>query len=231
MSKFKSLTERAQLLLKSKNVNPIQMKSYLVSACATKKSTGGQKMVDELFGDCTGIDAIFHHMEQYELWDFINHYLFEDIVAEFLEGCPAIQEHIKEYEVVLEENVMPMSLNDFIRTCQNMKILPQRIGETWQKYFIEWTLTITVAQMEIETRYIDNLRASLAIEFEVPRTLILLASVELTSTTLTIVWIVPNIFCDQIYAKAHAGLQWFQHLDLVMMKLGKNSCFEVKTVT
>ena len=206
------------------------MKTYFAKMSSIQSSSN-REMIDTLFRFCNKVDAIFNGVEYYGFWSYINYSLFYDMVAEFLESQPQpelslIKAERKAYEVMLEESVLSMCLE---HACQKMKLHLQRVDEKMEKYFTRWTLTVEAQNYKL--KFVDNLRYSLAVEFEVSTTFILLLNLELTNSVLTITWLIPNSFQMQVNsAKVQSCLPWFKNIGILTMKIGETLYYKVTTV-
>lgn len=228
MTKFNKLTEEARSMFKSKKVDPEDMKTYFATMGSIQNSSK-REMIDALFRYSNSVDAMFNAVEYYGLWNYINYSLFDDMVAEFLESQPQnslLKAERKAYEVMLEESVLSMCLE---HACQNMELPFQAVHANMEKYFTRWTFTVEVQNYKL--KFVDNLRHSLAVEFEVPTTLILLLNLELTNNVLTITWLVPNSFQTQVNsARIQSCLQWFENIGILTMKIGETLYYKVTTL-
>lgn len=227
-AKFRALAEQSQSIFNSEGIKQEDMKTYLANLCSTKTSPN-KEMIDSLFKYCNSTDTIFAAIEQYGLWSYMNYFLLEDIVAEFLENLPQytpIKAEIEAYAVMLQETILSIYLE---QACQQMKLPLLKNDERLEQYFTKWTLILRVQQNKHRLKDVDDFRRTLAIEFEVPRTMILLFNFELASDSLTTTWMVPKSFQEQLITKLQSCLQRFN--DLLIMKIGECNYYEVLTLT
>lgn len=225
-TKFEDLTRQVQVLFKSKEVSPTNMKEYLVRMSSIQSSSD-RTVTDVLLKNIDTVDGIFHSIEHFGLWNFINHSLFDDIVAAFLESQPEssqMKTEKKAYEMMLENNILSMCLVD---TCQKVRFPLQEVDAQMEDCFNRWTLILQGEYNERGMRFVDNLRHSLASAFEVPLLIILLLNLELTNSSLTITWLIPMCFQTQITTRIQACLQFLEHIGLHIMKIGEKICYEV----
>lgn len=228
-AKFKAITEQGQRILTSKEVKPAAMKTHLATIYSPKHSHSSE-MIDVLLKCRDTVDGIFVGIEQCGLCNYINYFLLDEVMAEFLEESEqqysVMKDKIKAYEVMLEESVLAISLE---HSCQRMKLPLQAIDTRMKQYFTQWILILELQQNELKLSFVDYLRYSLAIEFEVPRSIILLFNIELSEKSLTTIWRVPQSFQVQITTRARAQscLQWCKDIHLLTMKIGENICYQV----
>lgn len=222
---FQDLITQGRDIFKSKKVKPVDIKAHLIGMCSVQSSSN-KKVIDTLLKHNNTVDGIFDGIGYYGFWNYMNYVLFEDMVAELLQSQPddLLTESIKGYRAMFEKNVLSMCL---VNICQKVKFPLQKVDAKMEKYFTQWTLTLNVETNELEMRFVDNLRYSLAIEFEVPLPMILLFNLELANSSLEITWLIPESFQMQIATKIQSCLQLLKYTGVLIMKIGESVCYKV----
>lgn len=164
---------------------------------------------DNLFADDEDVDDIFRTLTQYGVWDFQNYLLLKAIITHFASESAHVFEVLSKYEVDLTQYQKKTVTLD-IRNLEDKEV---SVSGVFQVLNVE--LSRSAADMCLHQ--VTDLSKSFSNHFNLVPMALLLKKV--TKDPLTIMWLIPTIFCNKISDLISLNQEWLEEKNIVYMAL------------
>ena len=175
--KFSNLVTKSRKRLQSKEVNVEDVQTFIIIMYLASNSKDGSDMVITVLEYAESLGEIFRALTKYGLWDYLNYYLLQSIIEEFLSDDDELKDMMLQYQQDLTGYVLTLKIRTYLEATYNKhsiatsesgnleSILPQQKHELFERLSIIVDTNITEASLH----YVYNLWQLLSLQFELPQ--------------------------------------------------------------
>ena len=190
---FSKLVTKSCKILQSRGIDVEDVQMFLITMFSSPGSKDGSDTVLTVLESAKSINEIFRALSKYKLWDYLNYYLLQSIIEQFVSDDDELNGMMKQYQQDLTGYTLTLRIPTFLDSTHSIVTMSDDENELVpaQKHnlFKELSVKIDANVTEHSLHYVTDLWQSLANQFALPCVAMILDKV--AKGCIGITWLIP----------------------------------------
>ena len=160
---FAMLVSKSLEKLQREKIRVEDFLTFLVRVYSSPNSRDGRDLITTVIGPAKNLDEIFHGLSTCRLWDYLNYFLLQSIIEEFLQSDKEMNDMMGQYLKDLTDYILTLQVEAYIHAKENSAntIFSPQISLCFKILTVKCKSSVT----EQTLNYVSDMRQSLLHQF------------------------------------------------------------------
>ena len=213
--KFSILVTKSRKKLQNRKIDVDDVQTFLVTMYSSLNSKDGSDTVTTVVESAKSLDEIFRTLSKHGLWDYLNYYLLQNIIEQFAGDDKELNGMMEQYQEALTGHILTLRIQTYldatkhpIATSDSDNLADEVVPlQQNHKLFTNLTAKCEVNITNQTLSYVINLWRSLAKQFALPRSAVILH--DIAEGCIGITWLIPNNLVEHVTRMARETTNMF----------------------
>ena len=225
--KFSTLVTMSCEKFQSSNISVGAVQTFLITMCSSPNTRDGSDTVTTVVESAKSMEEIFRALGKYGLWDYLNYYLLQSIIEQFAHNDRELNDMMQKYQQDLTGHIFVLKIQTYLDATHSVtssdsensddESVPAPRLRNKRRLFKMLSMKFHVKVTEHSLSYVDELCQSLANQFSLPRSALILDSI--AEGCIRITWLIPANLVNYVTRIAQATSSKFEEKHVLKVVL------------
>ena len=234
--KFSTLVTMSCDKFQSRNISVGAVQTFLITMYSSPNSRDGSDTVNTVVESAKSMEEIFRALSKHRLWDYLNYFLLQTIIEQFARDDRELNDMMQRYQQDLTGHALVLEIQTYLDATHSVTSSdsensasesvpappPQNKCWLFQKLSVKVNINIT----EHSLSYVDKLWRSLANQFLLPQSALILDSI--AKGCISITWLIPANLVNYVTRIAQATSSKFEEKHVLKVVLEDQCIYSVE---
>ena len=236
--KFSTLVTMSCERFQSRKISIGAVQTFLITMYSSPNSRDGSNAVTTVVESAKSMEEIFRALSKYRLWDYLNYFLLQSIIEAFAHDDRELNDMMQQYQQDLTGYTLALEIQTYLDATHSTvttsdsensddESVPAPLLQNKHKLFKKLSIKFNVNVTEHSLSYIDELWRSLANQFSLPRSALILDSI--AKGCIGITWLVPANLVIYVARIAKATSSKFVEKHVLKVMLEEQCIYSMET--
>ena len=225
--KFSTLVTMSCEKFQSRNISFGAVQTFLITMYSSPNSRDGNDTVTSVVESAESMEEIFRALSKYRLWDYLNYFLLQSMIEQFARDDRELNDMMQKYQQDLTGHTLVLKIQTYLdathpvtssdsENSDNESVpAPPPQDKCW--LFQELSVKVDINVTEHSLSYVDELWRSLANQFLLPQSALILDSI--AKGCISITWLIPANLVNYVSRIAQATSSKFEEKHVLKVVL------------
>ena len=235
--KFSTLVTMSCEKFQSGNISIRAVQTFLITMYSSPNSRDGNDTVTTVVESAKSMEEIFRALSKYRLWDYLNYFLLQSMIEEFARDDRELNDMMQKYQQDLTGHTLVLEIQTYLDATHSVTSsdsensdhesvpAPPPQDKCW--LFKKLSTKVEVNVTEHSLSYVDELWRSLANQFLLPQSALILDSIAIGCIGIT--WLIPTNLVNYVTRIAQETSSKFEEKHVLKVVLEDQCIYSVES--
>ena len=234
--KFATLVTMSCEKFQSRNISVGAVQTFLITMYSSPNTRDGSDTVTTVVESAKSMEEIFRALSKYGLWDYLNYFLLQTIIEKFARDDRELNDMMRKYQQDLTGHTLVLKIQTYLDATHSVtssdsensddESVPAPPPQNKRRLFKKLSMKVDTNVTEHSLSYVDELWRSLANQFSLPQSALILDTI--AKGCIGITWLIPANLVNYVTRIAQETSSKFEEKHVLKVVLEDQCIYSVE---